>query len=223
MTVFSNDWSTMLSDEMKKDYYLDLREFLKKEYASERIFPRMNEIFAALHHTSFGGTKVVIIGQDPYHGEGQAHGYSFSVQRGVAVPPSLKNIYKELSSDLGIDPPQHGNLVSWAEQGVLLLNNVLTVRAHQAHSHRNMGWERFTDKVIAVLNKRERPVVFILWGKPAQRKAASVDQNKHLVIQSPHPSPLSAYKGFFGSRPFSRANEFLSEQREGPVDWELEK
>ncbi|WP_173916357.1 uracil-DNA glycosylase [Halobacillus sp. Marseille-Q1614] len=223
MSVFSNDWSDVLQAEMEKPYYLALREELKKEYAAEKIFPDMYDIFAAFHHTSFEETKVVIIGQDPYHGDGQAHGLSFSVQKGVALPPSLKNIYKELEDDLGIRPPSHGNLTSWAKQGVLLLNNVLTVRAHQAHSHRNLGWERFTDQVIHLLNERERPVVFMLWGKPAQKKASAVDTSKHCVIQSAHPSPLAAYKGFFGSRPFSKANQFLQEQGEEPVDWAIEE
>ncbi|WP_082234050.1 uracil-DNA glycosylase [Halobacillus massiliensis] len=221
MNVFENDWADVLKEEMEKPYYLALREKLKSEYNSEKIFPDMYDIFAAFHHTSFENTKVVIIGQDPYHGEGQAHGLSFSVRKEAAIPPSLRNIYKELEDDLGIHTPAHGDLSYWASQGVLLLNNVLTVRAHQAHSHRNLGWERFTDHVIDVLNKRERPAVFMLWGKPAQKKAASVDAAKHCVIESAHPSPLAAYKGFFGSRPFSKANRFLKSKGEDPIDWEI--
>ncbi|MCP3030758.1 uracil-DNA glycosylase [Halobacillus sp. A1] len=221
MQIFINDWAEILSEELNKTYYQKLREFLKKEYATERVFPRMEDIYAAFHHTPYEQTKVVIIGQDPYHGEDQAHGFSFSVQKGVDIPPSLQNIFKELKSDTGIEPPNHGNLVSWAEQGVLLLNSVLTVRAHQANSHRNQGWEVFTDRVIEALNQRERPAVFILWGKPAQRKAASVDTSKHLVLQAPHPSPLAAYRGFFGSRPFSKANEFLESKGQDLVNWRI--
>ncbi|MFC7320632.1 uracil-DNA glycosylase [Halobacillus campisalis] len=221
MQIFINDWAEILSEELNKTYYQKLREFLKKEYATERVFPRMEDIYAAFHHTAYEQTKVVIIGQDPYHGEGQAHGFSFSVQKGVDIPPSLQNIFKELKSDTGIEPPNHGNLVAWAEQGVLLLNSVLTVRAHKANSHRNQGWEVFTDRVIEALNQRERPAVFILWGKPAQRKAASVDTSKHLVLQAPHPSPLAAYRGFFGSRPFTKANEFLESKGQDMVNWRI--
>ncbi|MBP2003334.1 uracil-DNA glycosylase [Halobacillus andaensis] len=219
MSVFINDWADVLGSELEKDYYTNLREYLKKEYGTHRVFPNMYDIFAAFQRTSYENTKVVILGQDPYHEEGQAHGYSFSVPKGVKVPPSLKNIYKELQEDMGVEPPNHGNLEAWADEGVLLLNNVLTVRAHEAHSHKGAGWEKLTDRVIELLNQRERPLVFILWGRPAQKKAASVDQDKHCIIQSPHPSPLSAYRGFFGSRPFSRANEFLEEVKEKPIDW----
>ncbi|WP_431799198.1 uracil-DNA glycosylase [Halobacillus andaensis] len=219
MAVFSNDWSEILSSELEKDYYKELREFLKKEYAAYKVFPNMFDIYAAFNRTPYKHTKVVIIGQDPYHGEGQAHGYSFSVPKDVPIPPSLKNIYKELEEDTGVPAPNHGNLEGWADEGVLLLNNVLTVRAHRAHSHKGAGWEKLTDKVIEVLNQREQPLVFILWGRPAQRKAASVDRSRHYVIQSPHPSPLSAYRGFFGSRPFSKANQFLESVGNKPVDW----
>ncbi|MFG6148754.1 uracil-DNA glycosylase [Halobacillus sp. B23F22_1] len=219
LAVFINDWADVLKSELEKDYYINLREYLKREYGTHRIFPNMYDIFAAFQRTSYENTKVVIIGQDPYHGEGQAHGYSFSVPKGVKVPPSLENIYKELREDLGVEPPAHGNLKAWADEGVLLLNNVLTVRAHEAHSHKGAGWERLTDRVIELLNQRERPLVFILWGRPAQKKAASVDQDRHCIIQSPHPSPLSAYRGFFGSRPFSQANEFLEKMNEKPIDW----
>ncbi|GGF09874.1 uracil-DNA glycosylase [Halobacillus andaensis] len=219
LSVFINDWADVLGSELEKDYYTNLREYLKKEYGTHRVFPNMYDIFAAFQRTSYENTKVVILGQDPYHEEGQAHGYSFSVPKGVKVPPSLKNIYKELQEDMGVEPPNHGNLEAWADEGVLLLNNVLTVRAHEAHSHKGAGWEKLTDRVIELLNQRERPLVFILWGRPAQKKAASVDQDKHCIIQSPHPSPLSAYRGFFGSRPFSRANEFLEEVKEKPIDW----
>ncbi|UOR12525.1 uracil-DNA glycosylase [Halobacillus amylolyticus] len=221
MRIFQNDWEAILGDELNKPYYLQLRERLKQEYQSNKVFPHMNDIYAAFHETPYQDTKVVIIGQDPYHGENQAHGFSFSVKQGVTVPPSLRNIYKELENDLAITPPNHGNLLSWARQGVLLLNNVLTVRAHQAHSHKGMGWEPFTDRVIEALNEREKPVVFILWGNPAKQKAASVDRDKHEIIQSVHPSPLSAHRGFFGSRPFSRANSFLKSIGETPINWAI--
>ncbi|MCP3025918.1 uracil-DNA glycosylase [Halobacillus sp. A5] len=220
MSVFTNDWSQILSEELEKEYYKKLREFLKKEYAASRVFPDMYDIYAAFNRTAYEDTKVVIIGQDPYHGEGQAHGYSFSVPKGVDIPPSLKNIYKELQEDIGMASPPHGNLEAWADEGVLLLNNVLTVQAHKAHSHKEAGWEVLTDKVIEVLNQRERPLVFILWGRPAQKKAEAVNRDRHCVIQSPHPSPLSAYRGFFGSRPFSRANQFLESVNQKPVDWQ---
>ncbi|TGB04594.1 uracil-DNA glycosylase [Halobacillus salinus] len=222
MKQFDNDWAQILEPEFEKDYYQELRESLKKEFSSHTIYPPMEQIFAALDHTSYEGTKVVIIGQDPYHGPHQAHGFSFSVQTDVPIPPSLRNIYKELNSDLGITPPAHGNLTAWAKKGVLLLNNVLTVRAHKAHSHQGLGWERFTDAVIHALNRRERPVVFILWGRHAQKKGKDIDTEKHLVIESPHPSPLAAHRGFFGSEPFSRSNQFLKEMGEVPVDWQLD-
>ncbi|MFD1018411.1 uracil-DNA glycosylase [Thalassobacillus hwangdonensis] len=221
MSILHNDWQTVLQDEFEQDYYRNLREFLVEEYNHYTIHPDMDDIFNALHVTQYKDTKVVILGQDPYHGHGQAHGFSFSVQTGVAIPPSLKNIYKELYDDIGIEPPNHGNLACWAEQGVLLLNNVLTVRHKQAHSHQGAGWEKFTDRVIDRLNARKDPVVFILWGKPAQKKAAKVDDSIHYVIKSPHPSPLSAYRGFYGSKPFSRANDFLKAHGIQPIDWKI--
>ncbi|ARI77319.1 uracil-DNA glycosylase [Halobacillus mangrovi] len=221
MKILKNDWAEILEPEFKKEYYLQLREQLKQEYSENTIYPDMYEIFAALQHTSYEGTKVVILGQDPYHGPDQAHGFSFSVKPGITLPPSLRNIYKELENDLGITPPSHGYLKSWAEEGVLLLNNVLTVRAHQAHSHQGIGWEYFTDSVIERLNERKTPMVFILWGRHAQKKGASINRERHKVITSPHPSPLSAHRGFFGSRPFSKTNEFLKSTDQEPVDWSL--
>ncbi|GIO21739.1 uracil-DNA glycosylase [Oceanobacillus sp. J11TS1] len=216
-----NDWGQVLEQEFQKDYYKQLRQFLKAEYASHTIYPDMNDIFNALHFTPFQHVKVVILGQDPYHGPNQAHGLSFSVQPGVPVPPSLKNIYKELASDVGFEIPSHGYLKKWAEQGVLLLNNVLTVRAHQAHSHKNKGWERFTNQVIQSLNQKEHPVVFLLWGAAAQKKVALIDTNKHYVLKAPHPSPLSAHRGFFGSQNFSKTNEILEKENLSPIDWQL--
>ncbi|QAS50845.1 uracil-DNA glycosylase [Halobacillus litoralis] len=219
--ILNNDWDFHVKEEFEKPYYLRLREKLKEEYQNETVYPNMYEIFSALQATSFSETKVVIIGQDPYHGKGQAHGFSFSVQPGVKIPPSLRNIYKELEDDLDLPTPEHGHLLHWAKEGVLLLNNVLTVRAHQAHSHKGLGWEKFTDAVIETLNRRERPLVFLLWGKQAQKKGASIDTSKHLVLTSSHPSPFAAHKGFFGSRPFSKANQFLMDIGEKPVDWRL--
>ena len=221
MKIFQNDWGELLADEMKKPYYQDLRRFLIDEYRTRRVFPDMYAIFNALHCTSFAETKVVILGQDPYHGEGQAHGLSFSVQPGVEPPPSLKNIFQELSSDLGCRTPKSGCLAPWAKQGVLLLNTVLTVRAHAAASHHGHGWETFTDKIIALLSARKKPLVFILWGAPARRKKAMIASPPHAVIESAHPSPLSAFRGFFGSRPFSRANAFLESTGQSPIDWQL--
>nr|WP_026679725.1 uracil-DNA glycosylase [Priestia megaterium] len=219
--ILKNDWEVLLQEEFTKPYYQQLREFLKKEYASKIIYPDMNDIFNALHYTSFESVKVVILGQDPYHGPNQAHGLSFSVNKGVAIPPSLKNIFKELHTDLGHPIPDHGSLVNWAEQGVLLLNNVLTVRQGEAHSHQGMGWEQFTDEVIKSLNKKQEPVIYILWGGAAQKKRDLIDTNKHYIIKSPHPSPLSAYRGFFGSKPFSRANNLLKEIGRKEIDWRL--
>jgi uracil-DNA glycosylase len=216
-----NDWTPLLEAEFEKDYYLELREFLKEEYASRSIYPDMYDIFNALHYTSYEDTKVVILGQDPYHGPNQAHGLSFSVKKGVAVPPSLKNMYKELQSDLGIDPPSHGYLKKWADEGVLLLNTVLTVREKEPASHRGKGWEMFTDQVIKLVNKKEEPVVFLLWGRHAQEKETLLANKHHFIIKSPHPSPFSANRGFFGSRPFSQANAFLTGQGRGPIDWKL--
>ncbi|MGM0125158.1 uracil-DNA glycosylase [Enterococcus sp. AZ194] len=216
-----NSWQTLLADEFSQPYYQELRDFLKVEYQTQKIHPDMYHIFEALELTPYEEVKVVILGQDPYHGVNQAHGLSFSVQPGVKTPPSLVNIYKELESDLGISPVAHGNLVSWAKQGVLLLNTVLTVREGQAYSHRGKGWEQLTDAIIKKLNDREQPIVFILWGKPAQEKMKMIDETKHVIIKGPHPSPLSAYRGFFGSKPFSKTNEALVSLGETSIDWKL--
>ncbi len=221
MAILKNDWANFLNDEFKKEYYLKLREFLKREYATRTIYPDMYDIYNALHYTSYENTKVVILGQDPYHGPNQAHGLSFSVQKGVAIPPSLQNIYRELQDDLGFAPPSHGYLKKWADEGVLLLNTVLTVRERQPASHRGKGWEQFTDKVIQTVNEKTEPVVFILWGRHAQAKEALLTNDRHLAIKSPHPSPFSANRGFFGSRPFSRANAFLQANGRTPIDWEI--
>ena len=221
MEIFHNDWADLLRDEMAKPYYRELRQFLISEYRTRQIFPDMYSIFNALHYTSFSDTKVVILGQDPYHGDGQAHGLSFSVQPGIEPPPSLINIFKELSTDLGCTVPNNGCLKPWAEQGVLLLNTVLTVRAHQAASHQGKGWETFTDKIISLLNEREEPMAFILWGSPARRKKAMITNPKHFIVESPHPSPLSAFRGFFGSRPFSKVNAFLESTGQAPINWQL--
>ncbi len=221
MEIFHNDWAGLLDDELKQPYYQELRQFLISEYRSRQIFPDMYAIFNALHYTSYADTKVVILGQDPYHGDGQAHGLSFSVLPSVEPPPSLLNIFQELSTDLGCTIPNNGCLKPWAEQGVLLLNTVLTVRAHQAGSHQGKGWEHFTDKIINLLNEREKPLAFILWGAPARRKKAMITNPQHFIVESPHPSPLSAYRGFFGSRPFSRVNEFLQRTGQSPINWQL--
>ena len=221
MEIFHNDWAKYLNSELHKDYYLQLREFLINEYKTRQIFPDMYDIFNALHYTSYSDTKVVILGQDPYHGDGQAHGLSFSVKPGVPPPPSLINIFKELKDDLGCMIPNNGCLKPWTEQGVLLLNTVLTVRAHQANSHRGMGWETFTDKIIELLNEREKPVAFILWGAPARRKKKMITNPQHFIVESPHPSPLSAYNGFFGSKPFSKVNAFLESIGETPINWQI--
>lgn len=219
--ILKNDWSTLLAQEFKQDYYLKLRQFLIKEYSSKVIYPDKYDIFNALHLTPYASTKVVILGQDPYHGTGQAHGLSFSVKPGIESPPSLVNIFKELQSDLGCYMPNNGYLTKWAEQGVLLLNAVLTVRAGLANSHKGMGWENFTDQIITRLNQREKPVVFILWGANAQAKEKLITSRRHLIIKSPHPSPLSAHRGFFGSKPFSRANLFLQEIGSPEIDWQI--
>ncbi|MDF2717853.1 MAG: uracil-DNA glycosylase [Paenibacillus sp.] len=216
-----NDWAPLLEPEFVKSYYSELRSFLADEYRSRPVYPDMHDIYSALRLTGYDRTKVVILGQDPYHGPGQAHGLSFSVKPGVPAPPSLQNIFKELRDDLGCYIPNNGHLVKWAEQGVLLLNTVLTVQAHNANSHRGKGWESFTDRIIALLNEREKPVVFILWGSPAQQKMQHIDTKRHFIIRSVHPSPLSAYRGFFGSRPFSKANAFLQERGLGEIDWQI--
>lgn len=220
--IFNNGWHELLLPEMEKPYYKNLRQFLIEEYKTNTVYPDMYSIFNALHYTDYDDVKAVILGQDPYHGPNQAHGLSFSVRRGVPAPPSLVNIYKEMKDDLGLPIPSHGCLEKWAKQGVLLLNTVLTVRAGEANSHRDMGWEEFTDHIIKILNERDRPMVFILWGAPAIRKESMIDQTKHLVVKSPHPSPLSAYRGFFGSKPFSRTNQFLVKNGIDPIDWRLD-
>ncbi len=221
MKIFRNDWAPFLEAEMQKEYYQKLRTILIKEYRTRTIYPDMYDIFNAMHYTPYDKVKVVILGQDPYHGPRQAHGLSFSVLPGVEPPPSLVNIFKELESDLGCTIPNHGCLRHWAEQGVLLLNTVLTVREYQANSHQGIGWEEFTDRIITLLNQREEPMVFLLWGRPAQRKQSMITNPNHLVIASPHPSPLSAYRGFFGSRPFSKVNDFLRKHGMEPIDWQL--
>ncbi len=222
MAAISNDWLAPLRPEFSKPYYAKLYKTVQAEYAQYQVFPPAKDLFAAFELTPLANVKVVILGQDPYHGEGQAHGLCFSVKPGVAVPPSLVNIYQELHDDLGCRIPNNGCLTKWAEQGVLLLNTVLTVRAHQAFSHRGIGWEQFTDAAIRILNEQDRPIVFILWGRPAQAKKAMLNNPRHLILEAPHPSPLSAYKGFFGSRPFSRTNDFLKANGAEPIDWQIE-
>lgn len=222
MSMIENDWLPALGAEFKKPYYRNLYEFVRQEYNTAQIFPPADDIFNAFHLTPLSRVKVVIIGQDPYHEPGQAHGLCFSVKPGVDIPPSLENIYKELQSDCGCYIPNNGYLVKWAEQGVLLLNTVLTVRAHRANSHHGQGWEEFTDAAIRALNEQDRPIVFILWGKPAQTKKSMLTNPNHLILEAPHPSPLSAYRGFFGSRPFSRTNAFLQSKGEQPIDWQIE-
>ena len=221
MAQVSNDWAPVLRSEYSKPYYRKLYDFIHTEYATRQIFPPAEDIFNAFHLTPLSRVKVVIIGQDPYHEPGQAHGLCFSVQKGVEIPPSLQNIYKELHDDIGFTIPDHGCLTHWAEQGVLLLNAVLTVRAHAVASHRNKGWEEFTDAVIRAVNEVDRPVVFMLWGGFARSKRPMLTNPKHLVLEAPHPSPLSAYRGFFGCRHFSKANQFLTENGVEPVDWKL--
>ena len=221
MVQIGNDWDRILDGEFEKEYYVLLRDFLKKEYATRTIYPSMYDIFNALKATPYEKTKVVLLGQDPYHGPGQAHGMCFSVQRGVPQPPSLVNIFKELQDDCGCAIPSHGYLEEWAEQGVLMLNAVLTVRAGEANSHQKMGWEIFTDNVIRKLNERETPMVFLLWGANAQRKESFLTNPAHLVLKAPHPSPLSSYRGFFGCRHFSKANEFLEKNGLTPIDWQI--
>lgn len=222
MAAINNDWLEPLKPEFSKPYYKELYARVKEEYAKHLVFPPSNEIFSAFELTPLADVKVVIIGQDPYHNVGQAHGLCFSVKPDVAVPPSLVNIYKELESDIGCYVPNNGYLVKWAKQGVLLLNTVLTVQAHQANSHRGIGWEEFTNAAISVLNKQDRPIVYILWGAPAQTKKKMLNNPKHLILEAPHPSPLSAYRGFFGSKPFSKTNAFLEAHGLEPIDWQIE-
>lgn len=222
MAAIQNDWLDALQGEFRQPYYKKLFQTVNEEYRTRRIFPPADDIFNAFHLTPLRDVKVVILGQDPYHGEGQAHGLCFSVRPGVEIPPSLVNIYQELHDDLGCTIPNHGCLVKWAQQGVLLLNTVLTVRAHQANSHKEIGWEKFTDAAIRKVSEQDRPIVFILWGRPAQAKKSMLHNPKHLILEAPHPSPLSAYRGFFGSRPFSQANRFLKARGIEPVDWQID-
>ncbi|CEP79424.1 uracil-DNA glycosylase [Paraclostridium sordellii] len=221
MINIGNDWDELLKGEFEKPYYLELREFLKNEYSTKIIYPNMYDIFNALKYTSYKDTKVLILGQDPYHGENQAHGLAFSVKPGVKTPPSLLNMYKELNSEYGCFIPNNGYLVPWTEQGVLLLNTALTVRAHEANSHKGKGWEIFTDNIIKLLNERQDPVIFVLWGNNARSKKKLIDTQKHYIIESAHPSPLSASRGFFGSKPFSKINEILISLGKTPIDWQI--
>ncbi len=222
MSMINNDWLEVLEDEFRKPYYKTLYEFVKNEYNSTQVFPPAEDIFNAFHLTPLSEVKVVIIGQDPYHNVGQAHGLCFSVKPDVEIPPSLVNIYQELHDDLGCTIPNNGYLVKWAQQGVLMLNTVLTVRAHLANSHRGKGWENFTDAAIKALNTQDRPIVFILWGRPAQMKRSMLNNPNHLILEAPHPSPLSAYRGFFGSKPFSKTNKFLKAHGVEAIDWQIE-
>ena len=222
MGAIQNDWLEPLAPEFKKPYYAKLYKTIREEYSTRQIFPPADEIFTAFEMTPLSDVKVVIIGQDPYHGDGQAHGLCFSVKPEVETPPSLVNMYKELNSDLGCYIPNNGYLTKWAKQGVLMLNTVLTVRAHQANSHRGIGWEAFTDAAIRILNEQDRPIVYLLWGKPAQMKKSMLNNPKHLILEAPHPSPLSAYRGFFGCQHFSKTNAFLTENGLEPIDWQIE-
>lgn len=223
MGMIQNDWLDAIQGEFSKDYYKELYQFVKEEYSKTKVYPPADDIFNAFHFTPLSEVKVLILGQDPYHNVNQAHGLSFSVpENQMDIPPSLQNIYKELNTDLGCQIPDNGYLKKWADQGVLLLNTVLTVRAHQAASHQGKGWEQFTDAVIEAVNAQERPVVYMLWGKPAQRKQTMLTNKKHLVLTAPHPSPLSAYRGFFGCGHFSKANTFLKDNGVEPIDWQIE-
>ena len=222
MAMIMNDWLPAIQGEFKKPYYRELFQFVKEEYSRAVIYPPADDIFNAFHLTPLHNVKAVILGQDPYHNVGQAHGLCFSVKKGVDVPPSLVNIYKELHDDLGCTIPNHGCLTKWAEQGVLMLNTVLTVRAHQANSHQGRGWEQFTDAIIQAVNAQDRPIVYMLWGRPAQSKIPMLTNPKHLILKAPHPSPLSAYRGFFGCKHFSKANEFLLKNGIEPIDWQIE-
>lgn len=222
MAAIDNDWLEPLQEEFRKPYYRQLYQTVLKEYASGAVFPPADDIFNAFHLTPLSKVKVVILGQDPYHNVGQAHGLCFSVRPGTEIPPSLVNIYRELQEDLGCRIPNNGYLVKWAQQGVLLLNTVLTVRAHQANSHQNIGWENFTDAVIRIVDGQEQPIVFLLWGKPAQSKKRLLSNPNHKILEAPHPSPLSAHRGFFGCKHFSKTNEFLQEYGLSPIDWQIE-
>lgn len=222
MVILANDWDNILKEEFNKKYYLELREFLKHEYKNGLIFPDMHDIFNALKYTSYKDTKVVILGQDPYHDQGQAHGLAFSVKPNIPTPPSLLNIYKELNNELDLFIPNNGYLISWANQGVLLLNTVLTVKAHMANSHKNKGWEIFTDNIIRYLNKRDEPIIFVLWGANARSKKGLIDTSKHFILEAPHPSPLSAHRGFFGCNHFKKINEILEKLNKEKINWQID-
>ncbi len=222
MGAIQNDWLEAIGEEFRKPYYKELYDFVKEEYSTTAVYPPSDDIFNALHLTALKDVKVLVLGQDPYHGANQAHGLSFSVLPGQKIPPSLKNIYKELQDDLGCYIPNNGYLEKWAKQGVLMLNTVLTVRAHKPNSHQGKGWEHFTDAIIEAVNKEERPIVYLLWGRPAQSKIPMLNNPKHLILKAPHPSPYSADRGFFGCRHFSQANEFLQSNGQEPVDWQIE-
>lgn len=222
MAAISNDWLVPMKTEFNQPYYKELHKTIIEEYNRYEVFPAPDDVFNAFHLTPYGNVKVVILGQDPYHNVGQAHGLCFSVKPQIEIPPSLVNIYKELQDDIGCSIPNNGYLEKWAKQGVLMLNTVLTVRAHQANSHRDIGWEKFTDAAIKAVNEIDRPVVYILWGRPAQNKKSMLNNPKHLVLEAPHPSPLSVYRGFFGSKPFSKTNQFLESHGIEPVDWQIE-
>lgn len=222
MAMITNDWLPSLQQEFKKEYYKNLYGFVKKEYETSVIYPPAEDIFNAFHFTPLSEVKVLLLGQDPYHNVNQAHGMSFSVRPEIDIPPSLQNIYKELHDDCNCYIPNNGYLEKWAKQGVLLLNTVLTVRAHQANSHKGHGWEEFTDAVIRAVNEQDRPIVYFLWGAPAQKKISMLTNSKHLILTAPHPSPLSAYRGFFGCKHFSKANEFLINNGISPIDWQIE-
>lgn len=221
MTI-NNDWKQILSEEFKKEYFIKLKTFLDIEYEQNEIFPKKENVFEVFKLTEYKNVKVVILGQDPYHGENQAHGLAFSVQKGIKTPPSLLNIYKELNQEFGYDIPNNGYLNKWAKQGVFLMNAVFTVRAHEPNSHKNKGWETFTDNIIKILNEKETPIVFVLWGANARKKSKLIDQSKHYILESVHPSPLSAYRGFFGNNHFTKINYFLKENNETSIDWQIE-
>jgi len=221
MVCINNEWDEILKTEFEKEYFKNLMKFLEEEYSTRIIYPKKDDIFDAMRSTSYSDTMVVILGQDPYHGENQAHGMAFSVKEGVAMPPSLVNIFKELKDDLGFEIPKNGCLMPWANEGVLLLNTVLTVRAGEANSHKNKGWETFTDNIILQLNNRAKPVIFIFWGAPAHNKQKLITNPNHYILTAPHPSPLSSYRGFFGCKHFSKANSILSSIGEKPINWKL--
>ena len=223
MSMLDGEWAKAVGAEFKKPYYRDLYNFVRDEYATHVVYPPADDIFNAMHFTPLNKVKVLILGQDPYHNVNQAHGLSFSVKPGVEAPPSLVNIYKELNEDLGCYIPNNGYLKKWADQGVMMLNTVLTVQAHRANSHRGIGWEQFTDAAIGILNEQDRPIVFLLWGRPAQMKKSMLTNPKHLILEAPHPSPLSAYRGFFGSKPFSQTNKFLEAHGVEPIDWQIDE